>query len=349
MHKVLTSLLLAALLSGCLGAAPKPTAVVTAEERQAAMEGSARVRSESLSREDKLRRLHDALQDSKPDYSLGKGDVLSVLVYDEEDLSLERVPVSPAGTVSLPLIGAIKADDLTADEFARAVEQALSEFVFNPQVSVSVLEFNSLEFTILGEVTDPGVYPLLTAHSLIDAISRAGGLNKGVFKATTMEVSDLTNAFISRNGKVLPVDFYALLREGDLRFDIEVFPNDFIYIPSGLAKEVYVLGEVNKATAFAWTDNMPMTRIITLTEGFTRDADMTRIHIVRGSLQNPTLIVSNYKAVLSGMEQDVPMEAGDIIYVPPKGLASFARMMDYIVPTMQTIWTGALVSTALTQ
>lgn len=353
MHKLFSLMVMAAFLSGCAGAPPKPSPakpspVVTSGEQQNAMQSAALIKARSLTVEQELASLNEMLATMEPDFTLGRGDVLSILVYDEPDLSLNSIPVGPNGHISLPLVGSVKAEGLTPEEFTEALKQRLSEFVFEPQVSVMVLEFKSIEFTIFGEVVSPGVYPLETNVTITEAIARAGGLNKGQFRATTVELADLTNAFISRNGKVLPVNFIALVRDGDMRFDIELFPGDFVYIPSGLSQEVYILGEIAEPMAFAYRENMPMSRTMAMAEGFTKDADITRVHIVRGTLQNPTLIVSNFEDVLRGKAQDVALQPGDIIYIPPKGLATWSRMMDYILPTMQTIWTGMLVGRTLT-
>ena len=214
-------------------------------------------------------------------------------------------------------------------------------------MSVTVLEFNSFVYTVDGDVVEPGVYPLDTRVYITNAIAKAGGLNKGQYRASTIELADLTHAFIARDGTVLPVDFVRLFREGDLRFDVEIQPGDYIHIPSGLSKEVYVLGEVQEPMLFAYRENMPMSRTVAQAEGFTPDADMTRIHIIRGALHNPTVIVSDFRKVIAGQAMDVRLEPGDIVYVPATGLTSWSRMMDKILPTIQTLWTGILIKDAL--
>jgi polysaccharide export outer membrane protein len=193
---------------------------------------------------------------------------------------------------------------------------------------------------------NPGTFLLDRRTTITAAIARAGGLNKGNYRASTIEIADLRHAFIARDGRALPVDFVALLREGDLRFDIELRPGDQIHIPSGLSREVYVLGEVTEAMVFAYQDHMPLSRTLSMSEGFTPDADITRIHIVRGSLGNPTVIVSDFKSVLSGRERDVALEPGDIVYVPPKALVSFSRVMDNILPSLLAVQNAALLGRA---
>lgn len=276
-------------------------------------------------------------------FVLGKGDVLSISVYNEPDLDVKALPVRPDGMISYPLIGDVVAEYKTVQELRDDITKRLSKFVKAPKVSVIVAQFNSLEYTIIGEVVRPGVFPLSTNVSLSKAIAKSGGLTKGQFHASSVELADLTHAFISRDNKVLPVNFVALLRNGDLRHDIPLHPGDYIYIPSGLSKEIYVLGEVNRADLFAFREDMPLSKALVIAKGFTPDADLKRIHIVRGSLDEPTLYVVDLEAVLNGEATDVALRPGDIVYVPPTGLTEWSRMLDKIMPTVQALQTMILL------
>jgi protein involved in polysaccharide export with SLBB domain len=213
-------------------------------------------------------------------------------------------------------------------------------------VNIRVDELKSAMYTVYGEVVTPGTFPLGSRTTITAAIARSGGLKQGNYRASTIEISDLRHAFIARDGHVLPVDFVRLLRDGDLRYDIELRPGDHIHIPSGLSQEVYVLGEVQEPMVFAYQDRMALARTLAMAEGFTHDADRTRVHVVRGSLQNPTVIVANYKDVLAGRSRDVQLEPGDIIYVPTTKIASVSRILDYILPALTAVQNTVLLGRA---
>jgi len=294
--------------------------------------------------EEQLAKLRQDVAESRRAPALGKGDVLNISVYDEQDLGVAGIPIRPDGMISFPLIGDVQAAGRSVDQLNADITERLQRFVIEPRVAVIVQQFNSLNYTISGEVNHPGSYPLVTDVRLTEAVARAGGLKQGHFRSSSVELADLSNAFIARRGQLLPVDFTRLLRQGDLRFDIELQDGDYISIPSGLSKEVYIVGEVNKPAQFAFHEQMPMSRTLALAEGFTPRADLTRVHIVRGSLTNPELIVTNFKNVLDGKAQDVQLEPGDIVYVPPTHLAKWAQMLDQIVPTIQALQTGIILS-----
>jgi polysaccharide export outer membrane protein len=347
MPESLAGLLLAAtLLSGC--ATTPPSAVDNSllppnPPPSTTNDGDTGPGGQQKTVEEQLAELEEVLASSTASFSLGKGDILSISVYDEPDLTLESVPVRPDGMIAFPLIGDVQVAGRNVEDVSNEIRERLLQFVLEPRVSVVVTEFNSLDYTLYGEVVHPGVYPLTTDVSISAAIAKAGGLTKGQFRASSVELADLTHAFLARDGNVMPVDFVRLIREGDMRFDIDLQPGDYIHIPSGLSKEVYILGEVNEPALFAFRESMPMSRTVALAEGFTVDADLSRIHIVRGALHNPTVIVANFEEVVNGRAQDVQLEPGDIVYVPPTTLTRYARTVDKIVPTIQALQVGLIL------
>jgi polysaccharide export outer membrane protein len=297
--------------------------------------------------DEQIEELSKILAQAPSAYQIGPADVLSVIVFREPDLSVERAIVRPDGFISLPLIGDVRAEAQTVEALTADITQRLSRYVLDPKVNVRTDDLKSATYTVYGEVTTPGSYQIASRTTISTAIARCGGLKQGNFHASTIEIADLRHAFIARGGKVLPVDFVRLLRDGDLRYDIELRPGDHIHIPSGLAQEVYVLGEVRSPSVFAYQDNMSLARTIAMSEGFSKDADKARIHVVRGSLQNPTVIIANYKDVLSGHQRDVALEPGDIVYVPNTRLSSVGRVLDYVLPAIQTLQNGLILGKAV--
>ena len=297
-----------------------------------------------MSTEEQLSKLDEIRQNTNFEFLMGRGDILAISVYGEPDLNLGDIPIRMDGKISFPLVGDVDAAGLTVDQLKEDLTEKLKEFILNPKVSVIVKQFTSLSYTVAGEVARPGTFPLVTDMSLTQAIATAGGLKKGNFRATTVELADLSHAFISRKNQVLPVDFVQLLRNGDMRFDVPLMPGDYVFIPSGLAQEVYILGEVAGPDLFAFSEGFTVSTALSQARGFTPDADITRIHVVRGSLANTELYVLNMEDVLDGKSKDILLEPGDIIYVPPTGLTKWARMVDKFMPTIQALQTGYILA-----
>ena len=106
-------------------------------------------------------------------YRLASGDRLRVIVFGQEALS-NSFSVDGAGNVSLPLIGAVRAQGSTTAELGRAIEARLRQgFLREPNVSVEVEAYRP--FFVLGEVTVAGQYPFVNGMTVQNAIAVAGG------------------------------------------------------------------------------------------------------------------------------------------------------------------------------
>lgn len=108
------------------------------------------------------------------DYRIGPGDVLQINVWKNETLS-RIVPVRPDGKISLPLLQDVQAAGLTPLQLRDKLATALSEFMPNPEISVSVNDVRSMHISVLGQVQRPGVLELHGSTTILEAIAMAGG------------------------------------------------------------------------------------------------------------------------------------------------------------------------------
>jgi len=117
------------------------------------------------------------------EYRLDAGDKLRVIVFGEDTLGGEFV-VSSAGTVQLPLIGAVNATGLTIAQFQQTVEKALRDgYLKDPRVSAEVENYRP--FFILGEVQRPGQYQYMVSLTVVNAVATAQGFT---YRADTRHV-----------------------------------------------------------------------------------------------------------------------------------------------------------------
>ena len=113
------------------------------------------------------------------DYRLRNSDILSILVFREPELSMEKVAVGADGMLSLPLVGPIAANGRTTAELAGDIAFALDRAgLKNPQVSINVIDHASHLVTVEGGVTEPGVFPFQPGAKLSSAIALAKGPNR---------------------------------------------------------------------------------------------------------------------------------------------------------------------------
>ncbi|MGL4499527.1 MAG: polysaccharide biosynthesis/export family protein [Planktothrix sp.] len=164
-------------------------------------------------------------------YRLGPGDQLYIDVFingqRSNDLSVPVTAVTPDGAILLPLIGAIRVQDLTLEQVQTIINSRLNPFVQNPQTNLSLLTQRPVRVTVTGEVARPGFYPLASPELPI-ALTTAQG---------TTTAADLRMIKIRRtlaNGQVVEteVDLLTPLLLGVRPVDLLLEDGDVIVIPS---------------------------------------------------------------------------------------------------------------------
>lgn len=110
------------------------------------------------------------------EYKIGPLDVLKITVFQEEDLSLEEVPVDASGDILLPLVGRVEAAGRTGTELSTDIAQRLGErYLIDPQVSIIVSVSASQRITVEGAVNQPGIFEIQGQSNLLQAMALAEG------------------------------------------------------------------------------------------------------------------------------------------------------------------------------
>lgn len=110
-------------------------------------------------------------------YKLAAGDVITIRVFGEDDLSREKIRLSDAGTIPYPVLGEVKALGLTIGEIEASITSGLNgRYLVNPRVSVTIEEYRP--FYINGMVEKPGGYPFQPGLTVLKASSLAGGFKE---------------------------------------------------------------------------------------------------------------------------------------------------------------------------
>jgi polysaccharide biosynthesis/export protein len=127
-----------------------------------------------------LRAADNSAVPSQPDYVLQPYDMIKVVVFQEPDLERE-VRLSPDATVTLPLIQTVDLKGKTVRD-AQALIRGLydRDYLVNPQINITVLEYSKVSVNVLGSVNLPGsvVIPPDQGLNLLDAIAHAGGFSR---------------------------------------------------------------------------------------------------------------------------------------------------------------------------
>ncbi|MBW2509230.1 MAG: polysaccharide biosynthesis/export family protein [Deltaproteobacteria bacterium] len=162
------------------------------------------------------------------DTTLGPGDVFTVRVYGEEELSGSH-QVAPDGTIDFPLLGSVDVNGLEPPEVAARVRDLLKDrhLLRDPHVSVYVERYVSKRVSVVGAVANPGTFVLEPGMTVVEAISMAGGFSS---------LADRDGTVVTRRVGAETVRYrvpVAKVAKGQAK-DIEVAAGDIIFVPERL-------------------------------------------------------------------------------------------------------------------
>ena len=279
-----------------------------------------------------------ALQVINPSpYVIHPGDTFQISVYNQPSLT-SNVLIAPDGTASLPLVGILKLAGMNLEDATDMIERKLALYLKSPIVTLAPLSVSGYYFTIAGRVIKPGNYTVSIGQTrLLDAIALSGGFQTGQFHGDTVELADLDNAYIKRDGRVLPVDFRKLVYEGDDLHNIPILNGDYIYIPSTMSGYIIFLGEVGSNTYVGFSEGMTLLQGLSYVNGLKMGTYNRYIRVIRGGTENTVVYTVDVDKILNGKMKDFSLNANDIIYVPQNNITVWNNIIKDILPTIQLI------------
>ncbi|MGE5304031.1 MAG: polysaccharide biosynthesis/export family protein [Alphaproteobacteria bacterium] len=157
-------------------------------------------------------------------YVIGAGDSLNISVWKEPTLG-GPVKVRPDGFITLPLLNEVQVAGLTTGQLRKVLEEKYKEYTTDPFITIRVEGIASSEVFLVGQVGKPGAYPLAGNDTLLQLLTRAGGL--GIF-------AERSNVRVVRRDGDKVTEFivdYDAIVNGDLKQDILLRPGDRIIVP----------------------------------------------------------------------------------------------------------------------
>jgi polysaccharide export outer membrane protein len=161
-------------------------------------------------------------------YLIGPGDTVSIFVWRNPDISGSFI-VRPDGKVTTSLVEDVPVSGKTPTMLAREVEEQLSKYINNPRVTVSVNGFNgplSEQVRVIGEATNPRAINYVEKMTLLDLMIQVGGLTNfasGNKAKLVRTISGVQQTF------GLKID--DLIKEGNIKENVDILPGDIIIIP----------------------------------------------------------------------------------------------------------------------
>ena len=291
---------------------------------------------EEKNRVETLRRMLAASARSTTTYTINSGDAISITVYNHPDLSISKTIVTTDGCIGMVLVGQLKISGMTLADASKAIETALSRYIRNPKVGISPLEIRSETATIAGAVSRPGMYTISQGMRLADLFALAGGAPSRLYDGQTLDAADFSKSIFMRGGKRLPVDFSKAIEFGDPLDNVLMMKGDYIYIATRDNSMVYLLGDVKNPQRRVLTPNMGLLELVVSCGGL-NETRWSHAIIIRGGIARPKLYKIDLDGVLQGRKPNIPLESGDIVYIPRDDISEYNVFIRKLFPTFQLI------------
>jgi polysaccharide export outer membrane protein len=245
-------------------------------------------------------------------YQIHPSDVLNVQVFGDTALT-QTATVLPDGTINYPLVGRIDVGGKTADQAAATIKNSLLKYVRHPVVTVAISQQGQYNVLVLGNVKQPGKYPVRSDARLTDAIAAAGGLGptNGNLPPARVSVGD-------QNGQL--VSLQKLFHDGDVSQNIPLREGSVVYVVAPNTIKVEVLGAVDKPGDLDINEGDRLSIAIARAGNSTKsNADLNHIRVTRQGPDGKPVVyeVNLYNALERGdLRYDMVLVKNDVVYVP---------------------------------
>jgi polysaccharide biosynthesis/export protein len=250
------------------------------------------------------------------EYTIGPGDILKITVWGHDDLSKDY-PVTLDGRVPFPLIGSVQAAGLSTSELAKRLRDLLEkDYLVNPQVIVAVRDYLSSKVHVMGEAEKPGLFYLTGPTTLLEILSKAGGLSKTAGKDLVLVRSENRPSGtpgVSSSTVLLRLDVRKI-QAGDVKENVLLQNGDMMFVPK--ASAFFVLGEVTKAGTFPLDKETSVLEAITLAGGFNNTAAPSGVKVLRRMTDGKQETISLDLSGAVPKDKNFRVEDGDTVLVP---------------------------------
>jgi polysaccharide biosynthesis/export protein len=243
-----------------------------------------------------------------PSLNLHAGDLVAVSVYDAPELT-RTVRVDPDGVIRLPLLAeGVKAAGLMPRELEVELANALKsgEILVDPIVKITVVEYHSRPISVMGAVRRPVTFQSDGSMRLLDALARAEGLTDDAGP----------EIIVTQNDVVRHIAVKQLIDGADPDVNLRLTGNEEVRVP--VAGKIFVLGNIHKPGGFLVRDPADKTvlKMVALSEGLMPFSQKIAYIVRRQEGEKPQEIPIELANILDRKSPDVPLEVGDILYVP---------------------------------
>lgn len=228
------------------------------------------------------------------------------------------------GKVILPDLEPIAVEGLTLDEARLHIQAKYQEQIRDIQIFLSFKDRIERKVQLAGLVATPTI-PVDGRIRLFETLALA----------KVPSSANFFKSYVVREDSMLPVDFYKLMREGDMSQNIVMRGGDKIYIAEPCDSTIMVLGEVAKERVVEVPAGFTTLRsAIAEAGGIPYTGDKSYIQVIRGNVLHPKIYSLNWQHVIHLPSDSMLLIPGDIVYVAAKPITEWNRFVSQLLPTL---------------
>jgi polysaccharide biosynthesis/export protein len=181
---------------------------------------------------------YEALQAAGPpaeEYRIQVGDQLDIKFFYNAELN-EQVIVRPDGRISLQLVQEVVATGLTPAELTKVLVEKYGAELKKPEITVIVRSFGAQKIYVDGEVSKPGMFPILGIMTALQAIAQAGGMKETAYAGDVI----IIRRGAGNRPMAFPLNLDKVLDGTDISQDLALAPFDIVYVPRSTISNVNV-------------------------------------------------------------------------------------------------------------
>lgn len=228
------------------------------------------------------------------------------------------------GKIALPDLDPVEVENLTLEESRMKIQTRYQDQIRDIQVFLTFQ--NRIERKVeLAGLVQTSTIPVDGRMRLFETLALA--------KVPTS--ANFFRSYLVRDQSMLPVDFYKLIKEGDMNQNVVMRGGDKIYIAEASDSTIMVLGEVGKECAIDIPNGfMTLRKALAEAGGIPYTGDKSYIQVIRGNVLHPKIYTLNWKHVIHLPNDSMLLIPGDIVYVAAKPLTEWNRFVNQILPTL---------------
>jgi protein involved in polysaccharide export with SLBB domain len=204
------------------------------------------------------------------DYLIGPGDEIIVKLWGRME-GTHRLRVDRDGKIFFPKLGSMYVAGKTFGELKSYLRRRVGA-IAEVRTDISLGEVKGFQVSLLGEVTAPGRYQVSSFHTVLQALTLAGGIK---------DIGSFRRVHVKRGGAtVLDLDIYDFLLQGDITHDIRLQAGDAVFVPVA-GPLVAVVGEVRRQAIYELKGEKTIGELVSMAGGLSPSAYTRRVQVER--------------------------------------------------------------------